>query len=355
VSADSSGSNSIADGDAVERERVSTRPTLSLCMIARNEEGCIARCLESVQDVVDEMIVVDTGSRDATPAIAEAHGATVFRRRWQDDFSLARNCSLEQATGDWILVLDADEELEGETRASIRDFVARAAADGYSLRVRCFNSPGDLQRYEDLSITRLFRNRPEYRYEQPIHEQIRPAIERHGGRVLGSPLTILHHGYAEPTGKGKTPRAIRNLELLQKALAASPSDPYLHYQLGATYKALGNKAAADAYLRRVLDLDCESLGDATLSTVYMKLAQLALGSNDYPSAVGYAEASLARNPRNVVSRYVAGLAHIYQGNLREAYSYFQHLRRESDPSLANPEELDQVLAYCRSVMGQAAR
>ncbi len=352
---DTGSSNSTADGGRAERERGSSRPTLSLCMIARNEEQCIARCLESVQGVVDKMIVVDTGSQDATPDIAVAHGATVVRCRWQDDFSLARNFSLEQAVGEWILVLDADEELESETRASLRNFVARADADGYSLRVRCFNSPGDLQRYEDLSITRLFRNRPEYRYEQPIHEQIRPAIERRGGRVLESSLTILHHGYAEPAGKGKTPRAIRNLKLLEKALAASPGDPYLHYQLGATHKALGNKAAADAHLRRVLELDYESLGDATISTVYMKLAQLALGRNDYQSAVGYARASLARNPRNVVSQYVAGLAHIYQGNLRDAYSCFLRLRREADPSLANPEELDQVLAYCRSVIGEAAK
>src|SRR3989304_7047785 len=90
----------------------SPRPTLSLCMIVKNEEQFLGQCLDSVQDIVDEMIIVDTGSTDSTVEIARRYGAQIFHHPWQGSFSEARNYGLQYATGDWILQMDADEELE---------------------------------------------------------------------------------------------------------------------------------------------------------------------------------------------------------------------------------------------------
>ena len=103
---------------------------ISLCVIAKNEEAMIADCLESVRDVVDEMIVVDTGSLDRTVAIAEAAGARVVTFKWCDDFSAARNASIKAATGDWVLILDADERLGAGQGAAIR-----AAVHSSTLRI----------------------------------------------------------------------------------------------------------------------------------------------------------------------------------------------------------------------------
>jgi glycosyltransferase involved in cell wall biosynthesis len=187
----------------------SSAPSLSLCMIVKNEALHLERCLRSVAGVVDELIVVDTGSTDGTLAIAEAGRAKVFSYRWQNDFALARNFSLEQATGEWILHLDADEELEPETRAQVKSLIGQTGADGIVMTQRSFTAGSDLVGYSDLRITRLFRNRPEFRYEQAIHEQIRPAIERHGGRVAPSNLIIWHYGYAQGTAQGQESRAAR--------------------------------------------------------------------------------------------------------------------------------------------------
>ncbi len=86
-------------------------PTLSLCMIVKNEEKHLARCLSSVKDVADEIVIVDTGSTDKTIEIAESFSAKIFHFDWVNDFSAARNFALSKCTGDWILYLDADEEL----------------------------------------------------------------------------------------------------------------------------------------------------------------------------------------------------------------------------------------------------
>ena len=96
-------------------------PTLSACMIVKNEEKLLPQCLESIKDAVDEIILVDTGSTDKTVKIAEKYGARVFHHPWRGDFSEARNYSLQQATCDWILVVDADEKLEREDVPALRE------------------------------------------------------------------------------------------------------------------------------------------------------------------------------------------------------------------------------------------
>ncbi len=332
----------------------SVEPRLSLCMIVKNEAQWLARCLESVKGVADEMVIVDTGSEDATPAIAHSHGAIVLQHRWEDDFSAARNVALEKASGDWILHLDADEELETKSRAQLRGLIAATDAEGVQLRVRNLQPEGELQRYDDIFITRLFRNRPAYRYEQSIHEQIRPSIVRQGGRVDEADLTILHYGYAQRTAQGQGSRASRNLQLLRAALAASPDDPYLQYQLGVTYKAMGQGDLAYSALRKLLELDYQTLSSHTIGQLFMKLSQLALKADNLREAIDYAGRSLAIDPGNLISLYVMALAHMFQGHLPKAYDCFSQIRKANDGSVTNLQELDAVLAYCREQLGQAA-
>ena len=102
---------------------------LSLCTIVKDEEASLPSCLNSVKDVVDEMVVVDTGSTDRTPAIAKEFGAKVYRFPQDSNLSPARNFSLEQATGDWILVLDADEELSANIVPQLKQAIARGQDD----------------------------------------------------------------------------------------------------------------------------------------------------------------------------------------------------------------------------------
>jgi glycosyltransferase involved in cell wall biosynthesis len=333
----------------VEAQTVS--PTVSLCMIVKNEAQNLARCLASVQGTVDELIIVDTGSTDQTLEIAEAARAKVFRHAWQNDFAEARNFSLQQATGDWILHLDADEALEPETRLKLKPWLSQTLADGVVMTQRSFTAGGDLVRYDDLHITRLFRNRRGYCYEQAIHEQIRPSIERRGGGVVASDFIIWHYGYAVLTAQGQTSRAKRNLELLEPALAAAPRDAYLCYQVGVTHKSLGNFARAESYLRQALDMDQHLLGDDICDNAWMKLSQLAYAAKRYGDALRYAKSSLEINPGNTVSLYISALASVAQGDIKSSQGYFARVREQPDLGTESAKEVETVLEHLKSLAG----
>ncbi|MEO6773171.1 MAG: glycosyltransferase [Kofleriaceae bacterium] len=284
-------------------------------MIARDEECDLPRCLASLD--CDDLVVVDTGSRDRTVTIARAAGAHVIELAWPHDFAAARNVALDAATGDWILVIDADEELPAETRAQLRAEVAQADAlglSGVSLIQRNLSPPGEVTTYQDLPIVRLFRRAPHVRYEGRIHEQVSPSIVRAGGALGASDLWFLHHGYARTQAQGSG-RAQRNLALLVEAVRDAPDDAYLHYQLGATQKALGDPAAA-ASLERAL-AGRAALSPSAEADARMKLAQLAAARGDDPAALAEARRCLALDPHNVIALQLAivtaiGLQHVVE-------------------------------------------
>lgn len=212
---------------------------LSLCMIVRNEEEHLPRCLKSMREVVDEIIVVDTGSSDRTVAIAESFGAKVYHFPWTGDFSAARNVSLEKATGDWIIFLDADEELVPGDGAKLREIVASGEADGYYLTE--INFVGDKPGIDAVVNTafRVFRNRPEHRFSGAIHEQIVACVQAHGGKIAFSDIRINHYGYLNQPSLGKK-KIQRNLDILKREVKKRPEDNFTRFNLGVEYLRLNN-------------------------------------------------------------------------------------------------------------------
>jgi tetratricopeptide (TPR) repeat protein len=326
---------------------------ISLCMIVRDEARDLSRCLASVAQVVDEMVVFDTGSRDATVRIATAHGARVVQGTWNQDFAVARNSAMAHAMGDWLLILDADEELDGADRRQLRAVVEGARWEAGRLRVRNLQPPGALCGFYDARITRLFRNRPEYRYEGAIHEQITPAVLRAGGTVADVDLTIIHHGYVGRNAQGGGERSTRNLALLEQMIAAGSKDPYVYYHIGATYKSLHRTPAARTALRRALAAGEEALGKETADLAHMKLAQLALADNELAEAARHAEASLAADPDNLLSLHVLALALLLQGDVARAYPLFQRIRASAGNRIRDVSKLDAILAHCREFLDAA--
>lgn len=218
---------------------------LSAALIVRNEERHLAGCLESVRGLVDEVVIVDTGSEDRTPEIAREHGARLFFEPWRDDFALARNAALSRATGDWILYVDADERVEvyGDVSASLARAGAVAATVG-------FHAGRGLTPYPEL---RFFRRRPDIRFRGVIHETIRydvdAAVER-GERIVEAPVTIRHLGY-EGDRRAKYGR---DLPLLQRAVVERPERIYLWHALGEAELGLGRPGDALASWRQGLEV-----------------------------------------------------------------------------------------------------
>ncbi len=216
----------------MEAVRAGDPPRITLCMIVRDEEGTLGRCLASARGVVDEVVVVDTGSRDRTVAVAAAAGARVERFTWCDDFAAARNCALGFATGDWVLVLDADEVLASpDARERLVDFARSAGAEAGQVELENVARGGLRSR---TLLTRFFARAPGVRYVRRIHEQ----LQRDGRplRVRPTGVRVVHDGYAEAAVAGRDKLA-RNEALLRAQLADDPNsagDAYDWYQLGRT-------------------------------------------------------------------------------------------------------------------------
>ena len=169
-----------------KRARPATGLTLSLCMIVKDEEEMLPRCLAAVAPAVDEIVIVDTGSTDRTIEIAREYSATVIEREWTGSFSDARNVSFEAATGDWIIYLDADEVLVPEDVDRLRDLTGRTWREAFYLVETSYTGElGDGAAITNNAL-RVFRNRPHYRFEGRLHEQIAhnlPAVRRRPARA----------------------------------------------------------------------------------------------------------------------------------------------------------------------------
>ncbi len=209
---------------------------LSLCMIVRNEEETLPRCLKSVLSLVDEIVIVDTGSTDSTLSAAKKFGAKTYEYTWNDSFSNARNYCLDRATGDWILVLDADEILVYDSADQFKLLIDCNKSEAYFIRVvSLLEASYGIETSEDLML-RLFRNRPEYRFSGAIHEQVYPSVINHAraDSVKKAPLTIYHDGYLSEIIQKKN-KTSRNLRVIKKTLGQNPRDPFLLYSLGCEY------------------------------------------------------------------------------------------------------------------------
>ena len=226
------------------RAKPATGLTLSLCMIVRDEEQMLPRCLAAVAGAVDEIVIVDTGSTDATVKIARSFGAKVIEFPWTGSFSEARNVSFEAATGDWVMYLDADEVLVSEDVEQLRALTGRTWREAFYLAETSYT--GELEDGGAMvnNALRVFRNRPEYRFKDRLHEQIAHTLPTYvPGRVEQTPVRITHYGYLGSVRDAKE-KSGRNIELLRKQAAESPRTPFLHFNLGSEYIVVGDLNAA---------------------------------------------------------------------------------------------------------------
>ncbi|MBN1040237.1 glycosyltransferase family 2 protein [Clostridium botulinum] len=215
--------------------------TLSICIISKNEEKNIEKCIKSVIDIADEIVLVDTGSTDNTIDIAKNLGVKVIEHPWNNDFSEARNVSINNATKDWILFLDCDEELpsiEGQKLKSlINDEENSKKFEAFYLRL--VNIIQGVQ-VSDAIVLRAFKNKPEYRFKGKMHEQIINSIQNAKGlnSIGATPIEIYHYGY-DPDVSDTDKKSKRNLELLL-SYDEKDKDGYYYYVLGNEYARVDN-------------------------------------------------------------------------------------------------------------------
>ncbi len=207
---------------------------LSLCMIVRNEEENIGRCLNSVKNTVDEIIIVDTGSSDRTIEICRSYGAQVYEFSWNGSFSDARNYGLEFATGDWILWLDADEEVNEEDACRLRDILCFENNKILSIHlINYYGNEPDPDQTFHTAHPRLFRNHLGFRFENKIHEKLNAyqvLTPEEVQKIKTIPIKVYHYGYMDPVVLNKK-KLERNVKMLEEELSKEDHNPWIDYYI----------------------------------------------------------------------------------------------------------------------------
>ncbi len=257
---------------------------ISVCIIAKNEEARIERCLASIKPYDFEIVVVDTGSTDRTKEIAVKYTDNIFDFEWIDDFSAARNFSLRMATNNWIFMLDCDEwvkELDLEELHYFRKHLSDSVGSVSRENLVTTNGQAVLN---NTDYTERFFNKKLYRYTGRIHEQLTPIRAKEFPNYLLK-TTILHTGY-DMTSQERTAKYERNLTLLQKQVLDEPNNPYLYYQLGKSCEIIGDYTKACTYYDKGLSFDLDpELAYVQAMVVSYGNALLAIGQAE--TALGF--------------------------------------------------------------------
>jgi glycosyltransferase involved in cell wall biosynthesis len=293
-------------------------PRLSLCMIIKNEEEYLPRCLGSVAEIVDEMIIVDTGSTDRSKEIALSFGAKVFDYKWQGDFAAARNFSLEQATGDWIMIMDGDDELAIEARGKIRDLLfVDENIQGYRFPIISFlgDNPGG-----PCSIVyhcRIYRNKPEHKYAGALHEQLPAGIYNNCPETA---YKIYHYGYLAKVVE-KQDKTNRNLVLAEQEHAAEPQNLFKMYNLGAELLRAGEFDRGEKLLIEVTE---EIVGlEAYAPSAFQKLTLCYVEQNRISKALKAAREGWKKTGWDLSLLYLQGVILLSQGKTIDAVRIFE--------------------------------
>lgn len=252
---------------------------LTACLIVKNEEAHLDQCLSSVAKICDEIVVVDTGSTDRTIEIAEKYGAKIGHFDWCDDFAAARNVSLDMATGDWALWIDADEELTPESHNAIREALIRPHFGGYFIRiVNLMCEENDANQYIHTPV-RLFRRIPEIRFEGRIHEQVLQSFEEHGFMAATlSNATIKHYGY-QPTVMREKDKLARTISMLEREVKENPRDAFHWFNLANAYSVGRRPSDAEVAARLCINFLPDN---APYAPVVFQILTSALIAQDRP-------------------------------------------------------------------------
>ncbi len=289
-------------------------------MIVRNEAERLERCLASVAGFVDEMVVVDTGSDDGTPDIAAACGASVHHLDWPGDFAPARNHALDLVRGDWVLVLDGDEWLRPEARASLRALMEQPRV----LLVNLLRQEVGAAQSPYSCVSRLFRRHPAIRWSRRYHAMVDDSVATLLGQEPDWQLAtcpepaLVHEGY-RPELVAERDKAARLRAAMEAELVARPGDPYACAKLGALEVSQGQRRRGLALLEEGL----ARAGADALAERYELLLHLAIArAAEEPAAAAalYRQAlALPLDARlSLGARLNLGALLLRQGQLEEA-------------------------------------
>jgi GT2 family glycosyltransferase/Tfp pilus assembly protein PilF len=341
---------------AITAGKSTSTPRLSVCLITKNEEKFLKKCLASVRDIATQIVVVDTGSTDRTMQIAREFGAGVHHFTWCDDFGAARNAAIEHARGDWVLILDADEELLPAHKQTIRDEMTAGSVMAYRLPIIDEGREAEGCSY----VPRLFRNAPGLFFVGRVHEQIFASLEvRRQSWGLENKLgksMLLHHGYTKEVVADRN-KIERNLRLLELAIEEMPNEPNLLMSLGLELVRSGKLEAGLEKYREAFDaisaLPGEQVVPELRETLLSQMCTHLMAAKRFQDIVKLWDTPFAKSASMTASQHFAlGLAYMELKQAQEAGQQMkQCLNKRNRPtlSLINPEILKAAPHHCSAL------
>lgn len=242
---------------------------ISLCMIAKDEEKFLGKAINSVKSIVNEIIIVDTGSKDNTKKIARKFTNKVYSFKWDDDFSAARNFAIKKATKGWILVLDADEKISKKDLKKIKKLIKNDAFTGFSLIQRTYSdkikklkwNSAENDSYKESKkfrgwgyrgVTRLFKNDKRIKFQYPVHETVLESIKKINGRIEQTDIPI-HHYSEKKREDFLEKKSEKYIKMLKNKVKKFPKAKF-YFELATELENLGKKEA-EKYFKKAAKLN----------------------------------------------------------------------------------------------------
>ena len=274
--------------------------TISACMMVKNEKEMLPDCLESIKDVVDEIIVVDTGSTDRTVEIAESYGAKIYHHPWENDFSKHRNQSISYATGDWFLIIDADEILVTENLSvpKLKERLKELQSNVHAVLATVWDYNRKGEKKLSWKSSRLFRNHVGVHYEGYVHNQVVAK-----GKAVDSPLTVNHYGYDLSPEKMEK-KFERTDSLLQNRLRENPADYEAYFYLANLYGGHKRYEEALDYGQRMLGCLPEGKTGEIFLKIYYNIGAACANLKRYDEAIDWCHQGLERLPDDIDLHYL---------------------------------------------------
>ena len=327
-------------------------PSISLCMIVKNEADFLEQCLNSVKEIADEIIIVDTGSTDSTKEIAKKFNAKIIEHKWNNDFSEARNISLQNAAKDWILVLDADELIEEKDFDKIKNLI-ESSDDfaGFKLEQRSYINnyfEGALENKSDFGLikqypfyisnflVRLFKNKLGIKFRHRVHELVEDYMEEHGLKYKKNDIILHHFGSlkGEETVKEK---AEQYSEIILKQLEESPESARYNYQAGRMYTGKGDLNNALVYFKKSAKIE------PNYKLVFSEIAKIYLQTGDKNKAVEYFKKSIYHNPENPSPANNLAVVYMSMGKFDKAKEILKEQLKKHPDNKALKHNYEEVL------------
>lgn len=296
--------------------RAASAPTLGACIIVKDAEHTLRDTLQSLRGVVDQVVVVDTGSSDETPRVATRMGAELYFHAWSDDFAEARNAALRYMRTDRVLVIDADEYLDAASRQELCHLPEEETVGGYRVRI-----VSALSQTTDESVEhrypRVFRRHSDIRFRGAIHEQISDAIAEAGYEIADTDIVIHHEGYRRVDAA----KIDRNRKLLDAQQDRMPNDEWTAYHRGMTAFTAGDHAATMEIMRPLMTSDALAVDQREFAV--LRYAQSSLATDQPQEAIVALARPMSDHHREGLRRFVLGAAYATTHAFQQALHHLE--------------------------------